>query len=564
LVDDCRVALVSATGSTRMGREVAPALLPASAARCWSLAAITEWWSPPRPSLISPNGDHLRGSGTAGQRCTTLRRLFVHGDIYDKLVPRLKQIWAEVPVGNPLQEGILVGPLIDGDAFDAMQAALRQARAEGGDVSGGERLFADTAPDAFYVRPALVEMPGQTAITLRETFAPILYVMRYSSFDEVIALHNAAPQGLSSSIFTTDLREAELFLSAAGLRLRDRQRQHRSVGRRDRRRFRWREGDWRRARKRLGRLAHLHAPRHQHDQLQPASFRSRRASTSRCPDPGRKPKMTDFPIDQVRAQFPALKTRDDGLERIYFDAPGGTQACGPAIARMREHLERGTANSGGAFSSSIETDAMSEAAHAAVADLLGGQPGEIAFGPNMTTLTFSVSRALAKDWGAGDELVLTRLDHDANVAPWLLVARDRGMRVRWIDFDPETGMLDIASLPGLLGPRTRLVAFGGASNALGTLNDIGQICTAVRAHSNALIYVDAVQSVPHVVTDVSTWGATSSPARHTNSSARTRASSGAGASFSNGWMPIRCGPPRSSRRRCASKPARPPSRGKRA
>jgi selenocysteine lyase/cysteine desulfurase len=275
--------------------------------------------------------------------------------------------------------------------------------------------------------------------------------------------------------------------------------------------------------------------------------------------------MTDFPIDQVRAQFPALKTRDDGLERIYFDAPGGTQACGPAIARMREHLERGTANSGGAFSSSIETDAMSEAAHAAVADLLGGQPGEIAFGPNMTTLTFSVSRALAKDWGAGDELVLTRLDHDANVAPWLLVARDRGMRVRWIDFDPETGMLDIASLPGLLGPRTRLVAFGGASNALGTLNDIGQICTAVRAHSNALIYVDAVQSVPHVVTDVGRHSAAiSSPARPTNSSARIRACFGGGPRSWNGWKPIRCGPPRSIRPPCASKPARPPSKARRA
>jgi cysteine desulfurase family protein (TIGR01976 family) len=216
--------------------------------------------------------------------------------------------------------------------------------------------------------------------------------------------------------------------------------------------------------------------------------------------------MTDFPIDQVRAQFPALKTRDDGVDRIYFDAPGGTQACAPAIARMREHLERGTANSGGAFASSVETDAMSEAAHAAVADLLGGQPGEIAFGPNMTTLTFSVSRALSKDWAAGDELVLTRLDHDANVAPWLLVARDKGMAVRWIDFDPETGVLDLASLPGLLGSRTRLVAFGGASNALGTLNDIREICSIVREHCDALIYVDAVQSVPHVITDVSTLG----------------------------------------------------------
>jgi cysteine desulfurase family protein (TIGR01976 family) len=216
--------------------------------------------------------------------------------------------------------------------------------------------------------------------------------------------------------------------------------------------------------------------------------------------------MIPFPSDEIRAQFPALATKDGGLPRIYFDAPGGTQACAPAIARMREHLEQGTANSGGAFQSSIDTDAMSEAAHAAIADLLGAEPGEIAFGPNMTSLTFSLSRALANDWKEGDELVVTRLDHDANVAPWLLVARDKGMTVRWLDFDPATGILDLAALPGLLNERTRLVAFGGASNALGTLNDIPAICSIVREHCDALIFVDAVQSVPHVVTDVATLG----------------------------------------------------------
>jgi cysteine desulfurase family protein (TIGR01976 family) len=216
--------------------------------------------------------------------------------------------------------------------------------------------------------------------------------------------------------------------------------------------------------------------------------------------------MIDFPSDEIRAQFPALQTQDGGLERIYFDAPGGTQACVPAIARMREHLERGTANSGGAFASSVETDAMSEAAHEAVADLLGAEPGEIAFGPNMTSLTFALSRALSRDWTQGDELVVTRLDHDANVAPWLLAARDRGMTVRWLDFDPKTGVLDLAALPGLLNARTRLVAFGGASNALGTLNEVTAICRIVREHTEALIFVDAVQSVPHVVTDVATLG----------------------------------------------------------
>lgn len=209
-----------------------------------------------------------------------------------------------------------------------------------------------------------------------------------------------------------------------------------------------------------------------------------------------------FPIDAVRARFPALAVPGATGPRIFFDAPGGTQACAPAIARMVAHLEQGTANSGGAFATSRETDALSGAAHAAMADLLGGQPEEIAFGANMTSLTLALSRSLASGWTAGDELVVTRLDHDANVAPWLLVARDRGMTVRWLDFDPATGMLDLAMLPSLLGARTRLVAVGGASNSLGTLNPIAEIAAIVRAHSPALLHVDAVQSVPHVATDV--------------------------------------------------------------
>jgi len=212
--------------------------------------------------------------------------------------------------------------------------------------------------------------------------------------------------------------------------------------------------------------------------------------------------MTVFPIDDVRAQFPALAQSDAGQPRIYLDGPGGTQACAPAIAAMVRHLENGTANSGGPFRTSVDTDAISDAAHAAMADLLGGEPGEIAFGPNMTSLTFAVSRSLARDWNAGDELVLSRLDHDANVTPWLMAAQDRGMTVRWIDFDPETGILKLDELPGMLGPRTRLVAVGGASNALGTLNDIAAIVKIVRARCDALIFVDAVQSVPHVATDV--------------------------------------------------------------
>ena len=144
--------------------------------------------------------------------------------------------------------------------------------------------------------------------------------------------------------------------------------------------------------------------------------------------------------------------------------------------------------------------------HRAAADLLNAQPHEIAFGPNMTSLTFAVSRALSRAWQSGDEIVLTRLDHDANVAPWLAIAADRGMTVRWLDFSPETGRLTVETLPGLLSPRTRLVALGGASNALGTTNDLPRLVRTVRDHSPALIYVDAVQLAPHLLIDVQAIG----------------------------------------------------------
>ncbi|MFA5965421.1 MAG: cysteine desulfurase-like protein [Sphingomonas sp.] len=216
--------------------------------------------------------------------------------------------------------------------------------------------------------------------------------------------------------------------------------------------------------------------------------------------------MPPFPIDAVRERFPALAMRDSGGQRVYFDAPGGTQICSDAIDRMVAHLRSGTANAGGSFASSVDTDAVSAAAHAAMADLLGGAPGEIAFGPNMTSLTFALSRALALNWQADDEIVLSRLDHDANVTPWMLAARDRGAVVRWIDFDPASGTLRLDELPGLLGPRTRLVAVGGASNALGTVNDLRTIVDLVRAHCDALVFVDAVQSVPHLPTDVMALG----------------------------------------------------------
>ena len=217
LVNDRRVPLVSATGSTRMGSQVGPVLARRFARALLELGGNNGMIVAPSADLdLAIRAILFAAVGTAGQRCTSLRRLFVHDSIYDRLVPRLKRAYASVPVGSPLENGTLVGPLIDRGGFDFMQSALARAVAEGGRVQGGERALEDRFPAAFYVRPALVEMPGQTEIVCHETFAPILYVLRYSELDEAIRLHNAVPQGLSSSIFTTDLREAELFMSAAG------------------------------------------------------------------------------------------------------------------------------------------------------------------------------------------------------------------------------------------------------------------------------------------------------------------------------------------------------------
>lgn len=165
---------------------------------------------------LALRGIAFAAMGTAGQRCTTLRRLFVHENAYDSLVTRLKQVYASVRIGDPREPDTLVGPLIDANAYQAMQNSLAEARQGGGHVSGGDRVCIDAFPKAFYVRPALVEMPAQTEIVRRETFAPILYVMRFRELEEAIRMHNDVPQGLASSIFTTDLREAEVFLSARG------------------------------------------------------------------------------------------------------------------------------------------------------------------------------------------------------------------------------------------------------------------------------------------------------------------------------------------------------------
>lgn len=217
LVQSPDVAIVSATGSTRMGRDVAVKVAGRFGRSILELGGNAAMIVAPSADLeLAVRAIVFSAVGTCGQRCTSLRRLIVHREVRDALLPRLLKAYRSAPVGNPLEDGTLVGPLVDQAAFDAMQAALEKARADGGTVHGGERLLADRYPDAYYVRPAIVEMPAQTEIVREETFAPILYVLAYDTLDEAITLHNAVPQGLSSCIFSTDLRETEMFLSAAG------------------------------------------------------------------------------------------------------------------------------------------------------------------------------------------------------------------------------------------------------------------------------------------------------------------------------------------------------------
>ena len=217
IVASHEVPLVSATGSTAMGRQVGPKLAERFARSILELGGNNA-------AIICESADldlALRGiafsaMGTAGQRCTTLRRLLIHDSVYDKLVPRLRHVYGTVVVGDPRESGTLVGPLIDERAFAAMQQSLTEAMASGATITGGERSAVRGCEGGFYVRPALAEMKAQTAEMKRETFAPLLYVLRFKEFDEAIQLHNDVPQGLASSIFTNDLREAERFISAEG------------------------------------------------------------------------------------------------------------------------------------------------------------------------------------------------------------------------------------------------------------------------------------------------------------------------------------------------------------
>jgi aldehyde dehydrogenase (NAD+) len=218
LVDDPRVALLSATGSTRMGRAIAPRVAGRFGRLLLELGGNNAAIVTPSADLdLTVRGIVFSGAGTAGQRCTTLRRVIAHSSVVDDLVARISAAYSSLPIGSPLDDGTLVGPLVDEGAYEGYVAAVEKARANGGEqLAGGERVLADEAPDAYYVQPAILRMPTQSDIVQAETFAPILYVMAYDDFDEAIAMHNEVPQGLSSSIFTTNLREAERFLAADG------------------------------------------------------------------------------------------------------------------------------------------------------------------------------------------------------------------------------------------------------------------------------------------------------------------------------------------------------------
>ncbi len=218
LVAHPKVALLSATGSERMGAEVGPVVAARFGRSLLELGGNNAAIVAPSADLdLAVRGIVFSAVGTAGQRCTSLRRLIVHSSIVDDVVARLARAYQNLPIGDPREPGTLVGPLVNAASRDRMMAALEQARAEGGEVVvGGEPVEVEGAPGAAYVSPALVRMPEQSAVVHRETFAPILYVMAYDDLDEAIAMHNAVPQGLSSSIFTLDQREAERFMAADG------------------------------------------------------------------------------------------------------------------------------------------------------------------------------------------------------------------------------------------------------------------------------------------------------------------------------------------------------------
>ena len=216
--------------------------------------------------------------------------------------------------------------------------------------------------------------------------------------------------------------------------------------------------------------------------------------------------MTTYPIDEIRQEFPALAIKDSGIPRIYFDNPAGTQVPQRVIDRTVETLRDRNANLGGYFKTTEEAGALVDLAHEACAEFYNAPSArEIVFGQNMTSLTFHMSRCLAREWKAGDEIVLSRMDHDANVAPWLLAAEEKGMTLRWVDFNPETFEFADDAIDKVLSTRTKLVAVGYASNCTGTINDVKLVARKARA-AGALVYVDAVQFAPHGGVDVQDLG----------------------------------------------------------
>ncbi len=212
------------------------------------------------------------------------------------------------------------------------------------------------------------------------------------------------------------------------------------------------------------------------------------------------------PVEALRSRFPALGRRHNGMQVAYFDGPGGTQVPQAVVDAMADYLLHHNANTHWAYPTSVETDAALVAAREALADFLGGRPSEIAFGANMTTLTFHLGRALGRRWAAGDEVVVTELDHHANVDPWRQLAKERGLVVRAVRFRAETGQLDMDDLASALGPKTRLLAIGAASNALGTKSDVRRAADLAHA-KGALVFVDAVHYAPHALVDVTALGA---------------------------------------------------------
>jgi len=204
---------------------------------------------------------------------------------------------------------------------------------------------------------------------------------------------------------------------------------------------------------------------------------------------------------QVRVAFPALDRRHRGAPVAYFDGPGGTQVPQAVVDAVADYLLHHNANTDWHYPTSHETDAMIAEARSALADFLGGRPDEVAFGANMTTLTFHLARALGRRWGTGDEIVVTDLDHHANIDPWRALAAERGVMVRAVTFHRDGGELDWDAFEAAVSPRTRLVAVGAASNALGTVNDVARAARLARG-VGALLFVDAVHSAPHVLPDV--------------------------------------------------------------